>query len=179
MVSHASAPAVRRGIRHVRVVHRPNSQQPAVVMRCLAYGDTSSTTVRSTNSGAPSKISVIVALAACSPSWRHESFSRAKIATRVLDHQLNPSFIATETILGSCSLRPDEAHRPHHRDDSEPNSGAFELRRGSAVDTSLTRRRRGRSLKCVGEPIAVPEQQSRWKGAAHGGPTGGDRKLTG
>ena len=42
------------------------------------YNDQSSMTVRSVNSGAPSKISIIVARASVSPSWRRESLSRAR-----------------------------------------------------------------------------------------------------
>lgn len=44
----------------------------------LAYPVHSSTTFRSTNSGGPSYMSAIVALAACSPSWRRRSCSRAR-----------------------------------------------------------------------------------------------------
>ena len=77
-----AAPARHRSVRrrsasqaHPDIFTRAVAEPPRQSVR---YDETSCTTVRSTNSGAPSKMSAIVALAACSPSWRRESFSRER-----------------------------------------------------------------------------------------------------
>ena len=48
--------------------HRSGGSATRPLDQVCLYGANSSTTVRSTNSGGPSKISAITALAACSPS---------------------------------------------------------------------------------------------------------------
>ena len=59
----------RRGD-HLRVTPAEVGSARLSVMRCRPKATFPSTTIRSTNSGAPSKISAIVALTACNPSWR-------------------------------------------------------------------------------------------------------------
>jgi len=67
-----TARAGAKGVAAAIVLRIPMTQCTGPV-RCGGYSDQSSTTVKSVNSGAPSKISIIVALDASNPSCRRGS----------------------------------------------------------------------------------------------------------